>query len=186
MRFGTVFLFVVVGCSGRGAVVGGPEGTPPAGDAGTGTTAFAPARAEFSAAFFVEAYCSGCHQPGYASPSGRQVSLFSTDAWWRQPFQNPDWFQTLDYKVVVEWGDAIRCGVQPLALPDGCTTLSDVATGFFSKPQKFPPPGVASSGSYGSTPPPVCAYAADGHTCPQPSDHERTEMVKWIDTGFPE
>ena len=163
-----------VGCGGSALPAG-------AGDTGT---AFAPGKARFSAAFFVEAYCSGCHQPGYAAPSGRQVSLFSTDPWWQQPFRNPNWFEALDYGVVVRRGDAIRCGVHPSPLPDGCTLLASVPPGFFTKAEKFPPPGTPSAG-YGQTPPPMCAYAADGHSCPQPSNYEREQMVAWIDAGFP-
>jgi hypothetical protein len=196
MRFTPLFLIVVVGCSGNDAS-GGTEATPPAPNGGAATVAFTPARAEFSAAFFVEAYCSGCHQPNYVSPSGRQVSLLSTDPWWHEPFENPNWFEALDYWTIVKWGDAIRCGVQPYELAASCTSLPELAPGFFSGPRKFPPAGRAPSaappvGDYGSapgappTPPPVCAFAADGHTCPQPSLHQRTEMVRWIEAGFPE
>ena len=156
------------------------------GCAGASSTAFMPsARAQFSAAGFVESYCSGCHQPQYVSPSGRQVALFSADQAWREPAANPRWLDEIDYPTVVRWGDAIRCGVHPAPLPDGCTSLTDVEPGFFTAAEKFPPSGVVSSGGYGQTPPPVCAYAADGHTCPQPSYEERIQMVAWIDAGYP-
>jgi hypothetical protein len=150
------------------------------------TTSFAPGRAPFSAALFVEAYCAGCHQPSYVAPSGRQVAIFSTNPAWQAPFQDSQWLAALDYATIVQWGAAIRCGVYPGSLPSACTSLAEVAPGFFSSAEKFPPLGtLASSGGYGSTPPPVCAFAADGHTCPQPSDDDRKQMVSWIDQGFP-
>jgi len=157
-----------------------------AGSRGPGSmTSFAPDKADFSAAFFVEAYCSGCHQPSYVAPSGRQVAIFTTNPSWLEPFQDPQWFAALDYATIVQWGNAIRCGVYPGSLPSACTSLAEVAPGFFSEAEKFPPPGTQASGAYGDTPPPVCAYAADGHSCPQPSYYERQQMVNWIDEGFP-
>jgi hypothetical protein len=178
MRAAGVFALLLMGCGGGQSAGDGVA-------VGDVTTAFAPSKAEFSAGFFVEAYCSGCHQSGYSAPSGRQVALFTKKSWWTEPFQSTTWFEELDYDEVVKWGDAIRCGVAPDALPDGCTTLSNVPAGFFTHERKFPPSGDTSSAAYGATPPPICAYAADGHTCPQPSDHERAAMVDWIVSGFP-
>jgi hypothetical protein len=170
----TVFVFALAGCSG-----GGADDT---------TTTFTPVVGnKFSAAHFIEGYCSGCHQSGYTSPSGRPVAFFTTDPNWTGPFANRKWASTMDYKMVVKWGDAIRCGVNPSELPDSCASLPEVVPGFFSKPEKFPPPGDLAPGEYGGgTPPAVCVYAEDGHTCPQPSLKEREGMIRWMDEGFPE
>jgi hypothetical protein len=150
---------------------------------------FVPDEASFSAAFFIEAYCSGCHQPSFVAPNGDAVTFFSNDPAWQGPFQNPNWFQMLDYGEISHLSDAILCGVSPPVtglddLPPGCTTLADVQPGFFTQPEKFPPLGVA-SGGYGTEPAPICAFSADGHTCPQPSDAERLGMVAWVGAGNP-
>jgi hypothetical protein len=162
--------------------------TAPPSDAGPPSnalsTAFNPGEAEFSAAVFIEAYCSGCHQPQFKSPSGRPVSIFCTDPAWRHPFGNPGWLDQLDYAKVVEKSDLIRCGVYPNVLPEACLYLPDAPPGFFNKAEKFPPSGIPSGTGYGTTPPPVCAFAGDGHTCPQPSEFERVGMVSWIDSGM--
>jgi hypothetical protein len=169
----------------------GPQGDAAEQDAAdSGAVSFVPDEASFSSAFFVEAYCSGCHQPSFVPPSGDSVAIFSHDPAWQSPFQNPNWFQMLDYAEISTLSDAILCGVStPVTglddLPPGCTTLADVPPGFFTQPEKFPPLGVASSGGYGTEPPPVCAFSADGQTCPQPSDAERLEMVAWVLAGDP-
>lgn len=147
---------------------------------------FVPDEASFSAAFFIEAYCSGCHQPNFVAPNGHTVAIFSDDPSWQGPFHNPNWFQMLNYGQITQFSDAIACGVSPPVngdLPPGCTTLTDVPASFFTQPEKFPPPG-DSLGGYGTTAP-ICAFSADGHTCPQPSEDERNEMVAWIDAGAP-
>jgi hypothetical protein len=171
------------------AVVDAIAPTTPPTDAGPPSnalsTAFNPGEAEFSAAVFIEAYCSGCHQPQYKSPSGRPVSIFCTDPAWRHPFENSRWLDQLDYSVVVEKSDLIRCGVYPNVLPAACLSLPDARPGFFNKPEKFPPSGIPSGTGYGMTPPPVCAFADDGHSCPQPTEFERIGMVSWIDSGMP-
>ncbi len=192
MRTTWALVGTVVGCGGSTPLHG--YGAPPdaaqqdAGD--SAAVAFAPDEASFSAAFFVEAYCSGCHQPSFVAPSGNPVAVFSHDPAWQEPFQNPTWFQLLDYAEISRVSDAILCGVSPPVtgfddLPSGCTTLADVPPGFFTQPEKFPPLGIASSGGYGTEPSPVCAFSADGHTCPQPSDAERLEMVAWVRAGHP-
>lgn len=150
------------------------------------TTSFAAGKTEFSAGFFIEAYCSGCHQANYVAPNGHAVALFTNDPGWSEPFQNPNWFSALEYGWIVSWGEAIRCGVYPGSLPPECASVPDLPSGFFTKPEKFPPSGDLTSSSYGqTTPPPTCAYAADGHTCPQPSDYQRAKMVEWIESGYP-
>lgn len=185
MRTVSVLLIFVAGC-GPDANVATTDVTPTK-EVSTNavTTSYAPDKAEFSAAFFIEAYCSGCHQENYVAPSGHAVAHFSYDPGWSEPFRNPNWYYLLEYSVIIQWGEAIRCGVYPGSLPSGCGSVSNLAPGFFTKPEKFPPSGDLTTSSYGQTPPPICAFAADGHTCPQPSDYERAKMVEWIDSGYP-
>jgi len=150
MRTTWALVGMVVGCGGSAPLYG--YGTPPDAAqqdaADSGTVAFVPDEASFSAAFFVEAYCSGCHQPSFVAPNGDSVAIFSQDPAWQEPFQNPNWSQMLDYAEISRLSDAILCGVSPPVtgpddLPPGCTMLADVPPGFFTKAEKFPPPGVA-------------------------------------------
>ena len=194
LETGTISAMVGMLAACGGSTPPDGDGTPP--DAAqqdapdSGTVSFVPDEASFSAAYFVEAYCSGCHQPSFVAPNGGPVALFSNDPAWQEPFQNPNWFQMLNYAAISGLSDAILCGVSPPVtglddIPPGCTTLADVPPGFFTQPEKFPPLGVVSSGGYGTEPPPVCAFSADGHTCPQPSDSERLRMVAWVRAGNP-
>jgi hypothetical protein len=140
-----------------------------------------PSGADFSAAEFVERYCSGCHFPGFASPTGVPTSPFSSDWAWRTPLGSADWFTWMSYDVVVGQKEAIACGVRPDLLNASCTTLASVPPGFFTQPGKFPPSG---HGTYQGAPNP-CRFASDGMTCPQPTEFERARLLSWIAAGTP-
>jgi hypothetical protein len=135
--------------------------------------------ADFSAAEFVEHYCSGCHFPGFASPTGEPTAAFSADWSWTAPLANPDWFAWMSYELVVTKKDAIVCGVRDDVLLSSCTTL--VRPAFFTQPGKFPPSG---HGVYGGAPNP-CRFASDGMTCPQPTPFERARLLSWFAAGSP-
>jgi hypothetical protein len=137
--------------------------------------------ADFSVAEFVEHYCSGCHFPGFAAPTGEPTAPFSSDWWWKAPLANPDWFNSMSYETVIAQKDAIVCGVRDDVLPPSCTTLASVPSGFFTQPGKFPPSG---HGLYGGAPNP-CRFAPDGMSCPQPTRFERARLLSWFAAGSP-
>ena len=136
---------------------------------------------DFSAAHFLESYCTGCHYQGFLGPTGKPTSALSRDPAWWAPSSNSLWFDFMDYEVAVEKSPAINCGVAKDYFPSECLTLASVPTGFFTGPAKFPPSG---HGVYGGAPNP-CRFAADGMTCPQPSDFERARLLSWLDDGAP-
>jgi hypothetical protein len=137
--------------------------------------------ADFSAAEFVERYCTGCHFPGFSFPAAYSITSFSFDWAWTRPLENPDWFMWMDYDTIVQQRDAIVCGVRDDLLPASCTTLVTVAPGFFTKPAKFPPSG---HGMARGVPNP-CRFADDGMTCPQPTPFERARFLSWFAAGAP-
>ena len=124
---------------------------------------------DFSAANFLESYCTGCHFEGFLGPTGNPTSALSRDPAWWSPRWNENWFETMDYELAVEKTPAIRCGVTKDYFPNECLTLSTVPAGFFTGPAKFPPSG---HGMYSGLPNP-CRFAPDGMSCPQPTDFER-------------
>jgi hypothetical protein len=137
--------------------------------------------ADFSAAEFVERYCSGCHFPGFASPTGKPTAELCSDWAWTAPLASPNWFDWMSYETIVAQKDAIVCGVRSDLLPPSCTTLSSVPPGFFTQPGKFPPSG---HGTYQGAPNP-CRFASDGATCPQPTEFERARILSWFAAGSP-
>jgi len=137
---------------------------------------------DFSAAQFFESYCTGCHFEGFLGPTGHPTSALSRDASWWAPRSNPQWFDSMDYELAVEKAPAIRCGVAKAEdFSNDCLTLPSVMPGFFTGPAKFPPSGM---GMYGGSPNP-CRFAADGFTCPQPTDFERARLLSWLADGTP-
>jgi hypothetical protein len=134
------------------------------------------ALSDFSAAEFLESYCTGCHFEGFLGPTGNPTSALSRDSAWWAPYRNPEWFETMDYDLTVEKREAIRCGVTKDYFPVECSTLPTVPPGFFTGPAKFPPSG---HGVYGGLPNP-CRFAPDGTTCPQPTDFERARLLSWL------
>jgi hypothetical protein len=141
-----------------------------------------PAGSDFSAAQFLEGYCSGCHFNGFLGPTGHPTSALSRDPAWWGPFASSQWFDFMDYELAVEKTPAIRCGVAKAEdFSNDCLTLPSVVPGFFTGPAKFPPSG---RGMYGGSPNP-CRFAPDGFTCPQPTDFERARLLSWIADGAP-
>ncbi len=136
---------------------------------------------DFSAAEFVEHYCSGCHFPGFGSPTGEPTAAFSGDWAWNAPLASATWFDWMSYDIVVQQKDAIVCGVRDALLPPSCATLASVPPGFFTQPGKFPPSG---HGNYQGAPNP-CRFANDGMTCPQPTKFERARLLSWFAAGSP-
>ncbi len=138
------------------------------------------ANRDFSAANFLESYCSGCHFDGFLGPTGMPTSALSRDQTWWAPHNNPDWFALMNYEKAVEKSPAIRCGVTKDYFPSECATLPTVPDGFFTGPAKFPPSG---HGMYSGLPNP-CRWTPDG-SCPQPTDFERARLLSWLADGAP-
>ena len=133
--------------------------------------------ADFSAAEFLENYCNGCHSPGKIGPTSEPLTVFTSNAMWVAPQGDRAWFEAMDYAAVASKTDIIACGVRADYLPSGCTTLTSVRSGFFTKAGKFPPSGI---GGYAS-----CPYTLPNGGCPQPTAFERARLLSWIAEGAP-
>lgn len=137
---------------------------------------------DFSTSQFFESYCTGCHFEGFLGPTGQPTSALSRDTAWWSPRSNPQWFDFMDYELAVKKAPAIRCGVSKAEdFSNDCLSLPSMMPGFFTGPAKFPPSGM---GMYGGSPNP-CRFAADGFSCPQPTDFERARLLSWLADGMP-
>jgi len=141
------------------------------------------------AADFMESYCNGCHFPGYVAPSGKavpgEIPQFTDDSSWQSwggPKGNTAWKTQTSYAKTTggspnqsTLSEMTWCGV---AVTLGSKCATDFP-GHFMGAERFPPAGTDPTKAH-------CWWAADGMTCPQPTDDQRNQMSFWLTTGTPQ